>query len=59
MMYLEKDTCTIAEVAYNTGFNDPVYFARIFKQKTGLTPKQYRQDPSSVHSQGGEEQHGT
>lgn len=52
MMYLEKDTCTIAEVAYNTGFNDPVYFARIFKQRTGLTPKQYRQDPSSAHSQG-------
>ena len=32
-MYLENDECTIAEVTYKTGFNDPVYFARIFKQK--------------------------
>lgn len=41
-MYLEKDTCTIAEVAYRTGFNDPVYFTRLFKQKKGMTPTQYR-----------------
>ena len=43
-MYLEKDNCTIAEVAYKTGFNDPVYFARIFKQKMGVTPTQHREN---------------
>ena len=43
-MYLEKDSCTIAEVAYRTGFNDPVYFTRLFKQKKGMTPTQYREN---------------
>lgn len=41
-MFLENDGYTIAEVAYKTGFNDPVYFARIFKQKFGITPSKYR-----------------
>lgn len=44
VMYLESDDCTIAEVAYKTGFNDPVYFARTFKQKMGITPSKYRDD---------------
>lgn len=43
-MYLENDTCTIAEVAYRTGFNDPVYFTRLFKQKKGITPTNYREN---------------
>jgi ligand-binding sensor domain-containing protein/AraC-like DNA-binding protein len=43
-MYLENDECTIAEVTYKTGFNDPVYFARIFKQKMGMTPSKYREE---------------
>jgi AraC-like DNA-binding protein len=43
-MYLEKDSCTIAEFAYRTGFNDPVYFTRLFKQKKGMTPTQYREN---------------
>jgi len=37
---------TIAEVAYQLGFEYPNYFARLFKKKVGLTPTQYRQ---SVH----------
>lgn len=43
-MYLLNDNCTISEVAYNTGFNDPVYFTRLFKTKTGVTPSKYRED---------------
>lgn len=43
-MYLEKDTCTIAEIAYRTGFNDPVYFTRLFKLKKGVTPTLYREE---------------
>ena len=42
-MYLEKSDSTVAEIAYKTGFNDPVYFSRIFKQKTGLTPTLFRE----------------
>ncbi len=44
VMYLEKDDCTIAEIAYRTGFNDPVYFTRTFKTKIGVTPSKYRDE---------------
>ena len=33
----------ISGVAYSLGFNYPHYFGRLFKQKTGKTPKEYRQ----------------
>ena len=33
---------SIAEVCYTLGFEDPSYFSRIFKKKTGLTPKEFR-----------------
>lgn len=42
-MYLDSSNMTISEIAYKTGFNDPVYFARLFKQRTGMTPKAYRE----------------
>ncbi len=33
--------CKIHEIAYMVGFNDLTYFGRVFKAKTGLTPKEY------------------
>lgn len=33
---------SISEIAYSLGFNYPHYFGRLFKQKTGLTPQEYR-----------------
>ncbi len=41
-MYIEKTTSNIAEIAYQTGFSDPVYFTRQFKSKYGETPTQCR-----------------
>jgi len=38
----------IAEVAYSTGFEDPSYFARFFKRKTGATPKEFRKEFESA-----------
>lgn len=32
----------ISEIAYDIGFNDPLYFTRIFKKKVGSSPTIYR-----------------
>jgi AraC-like DNA-binding protein len=34
---------SINEVAYSLGFEYPQYFTKLFKQKTGHTPIEYRQ----------------
>ncbi|WP_262481243.1 helix-turn-helix domain-containing protein [Algoriphagus marinus] len=33
---------TVNEIAYNLGFEYPQYFNKLFKQKTGQTPMEYR-----------------
>lgn len=33
---------TISEIAYGLGFKYPQHFIRLFKQKTGMTPNEYR-----------------
>lgn len=33
---------SIAEISYELGFDDPSYFSRVFKRKTGLTPNEFR-----------------
>jgi len=37
-------TQSIAEIAYNTGFNNISNFNRIFKKKKGCTPKEFREN---------------
>jgi AraC family transcriptional activator of pobA len=39
---LKNAEFSISEVSYQFDIDDPSYFARLFKQKTGQTPKQYR-----------------
>ncbi len=39
---LKATQLSISEVAYETGHADPSYFARLFKNKTGLSPSDFR-----------------
>jgi AraC-like DNA-binding protein len=39
---LLSSTDSISGIAYTLGFNYPHYFGRLFKQKTGKTPQEYR-----------------
>ena len=32
----------VGEVAREVGYDDPKYFMRVFKRRTGLTPGRYR-----------------
>jgi AraC-like DNA-binding protein len=40
--YLKDPKHTIAEIATNCGIPDYNYFSRVFKMKTGMTPREYR-----------------
>lgn len=33
---------SIKVIAFQVGFKDPNYFSRVFKQETGVAPRQYR-----------------
>ncbi|WP_405292266.1 helix-turn-helix domain-containing protein [Algibacter sp. Ld11] len=35
---------TVKEIAFAMNFEDPYYFSRIFKNKTGISPTAYRQN---------------
>ncbi|MEZ7506210.1 helix-turn-helix domain-containing protein [Flavobacterium sp. Arc2] len=35
---------TVKEIALEMNFQDPYYFSRVFKNKTGLSPTKYRQN---------------
>jgi YesN/AraC family two-component response regulator len=46
-MLIESDL-SIAETAYETGFNSPAYFTTSFKKQYGITPKEYI-DQNKLH----------
>lgn len=39
---IETGSAYIDEVGYQVGYEDPTFFRRLFKRKTGLTPAAYR-----------------
>jgi signal transduction histidine kinase/DNA-binding response OmpR family regulator len=41
---LKNSEKTIAEIAYESGFNNPSYFTTFFKQKTNQTPSEWREE---------------
>lgn len=40
---LETEKWTIAEIAYEVGFNDPKYFTKVFRESFQLTPSAYQE----------------
>jgi AraC-like DNA-binding protein len=40
---LVRERVTVREAALRTGFTDPLYFSRLFRRHTGLSPAGYRQ----------------
>lgn len=40
---LKNTHLSISEISYSLGFDYPNYFARLFRKKTGLSPRAYRQ----------------
>ncbi len=45
--HLQFSSGSMEEIAKASGFPDPGYFSRIFKQKTGFTPSEYRRQVES------------
>lgn len=43
VLALETTSLNISEIAYSSGFADPAYFARVFKQHKAVTPHEYRE----------------
>ncbi len=41
LLMLSESNCT--RICYEVGYNNQSYFTRVFKQITGLTPRQFRQ----------------
>ena len=39
---LVNSSLRISEIAFNVGFDDPYYFTRFFKKKTGISPRKFR-----------------
>jgi YesN/AraC family two-component response regulator len=39
---ISTNILSLSEISASIGFNDPLYFSKVFKKYVGLSPKQYR-----------------
>ncbi|TRX54759.1 helix-turn-helix domain-containing protein [Fulvivirga sp. M361] len=42
--YLNYTDLTVKEIGYRMGFQDPLYFSRLFKKQMGVSPKTYKSE---------------
>ena len=45
---LSSTSLSISEISYNLGFEYPNYFSKLFKQKTSLSPSEYRKSVKNI-----------
>jgi AraC-like DNA-binding protein len=45
---LTSTSLSISEISYNLGFEYPNYFSKLFKQKTSLSPSEYRKSVKNI-----------
>ena len=45
---LEQTGDTVTEIAASVGYDNPLYFSRLFKKQTGLSPRQYREKSARI-----------
>jgi len=38
---------SVSQISEQVGYPDPLYFSRVFKKSTGMSPKEYREKPTS------------
>lgn len=46
---LESSDCAVDEISYEIGYEDPSFFRRLFKRRTGVAPAQYRRVFKPIH----------
>ncbi len=51
VLALQTTAMNVSEIAYASGFADPAYFARVFKQHKGVAPQEYRAQLDARRSQ--------
>lgn len=52
---LAETDCKIYEIAANVGYQDAIYFNKLFKRRTGKTPKEYRMLKMTIDSKNRQE----
>jgi AraC-like DNA-binding protein len=45
---MEQTDLRVSEIAYESGFRDPAYFSRVFREQVGVTPTAFRRQVSKV-----------
>ena len=48
---LENSNQTITEISASVGFNDPVYFSKLFKESFQLSPEKYRESSLYINTE--------
>jgi AraC-like DNA-binding protein/mannose-6-phosphate isomerase-like protein (cupin superfamily) len=51
ILALETTALNVSEIAYASGFSDPAYFTRVFRQHKGVTPQVFRVQINALRNQ--------